>query len=504
MNDLRFYWSLLLRRLPVMLALFLVFTLLGVVTAIRAPATYSTSAQLLIESPQISAETAGAANAGGAETLQVVEQQLMTRANLIDIANKFNVFPNPALTPDEKVTRMRAATQIRRASGRDQASMMTVRFTGDSPKVVADVVNEYVTLILAGNTRTRVGRAEEQLRFYEQEVERLNTDLQAQTAKIMAFKRENADALPENLQYRQGRQALLQERVSRLQTDIAALQTQRADMLRIFEETGSVSGNGSPDEQQLDRLRQRLAQLEAISQTGDNPRIRGLRAQIAAMEKSLQPAGEGEGEGQTGNALLDLNLSQIDSRIQTAQTEIEQATRELETLEASVRKTSDNALELAALERDQANIQSRYNAAVASLAQARTVERIETSARGERITVVEGASVPSQPSGPDRKKIAALGSGVGLGLAVAFFALMEILNSTIRRPSELKARFQVTPLAVIPYIETRRERRKRLGWRLMLVLAVAVTIPLALWYLHINYMPLDILTMKVLARLGLG
>lgn len=503
MIDLRFYWSLLLRRLPVMLALFLTCTVLGVVTAIRAPATYSTSAQLLVEAPQIAAEMA-TTNPGAAETLQVIEQQLMTRANLIDIANKFRVFGDEQLTPDEKVQRMREATMVRRAAGRDQASMMTVGFTGDSPAVVANVVNEYVTLILSNSTRSRVSRAEEQLRFYEQEVERLSADLDAQNARILQFKRENAEALPESLQFRQGRQALLQERAARLQNEVAALQTQRADMMRIFEQTGNVSGQSgqSPEVQTLAQARQRLAQLEAMSETDDNPRIRGLRTQIAALEQSIQQ--NGSTESQTGNPLLDLNLAQIDSRIETARTEIEQVTAELERLEESLRETSANSLSLAALERDQANIQSRYNAAVASLAQARMVERIESTARGERITVVEAASVPNLPSGPSRKKIAALGAGAGMGLAVGFFMLMELLNSAIRRPAELKARFNVIPLAVIPYIENRRERRGRVARRLALVLAVAVTIPLGLWYLHMNYMPLDILTLKIIDRLGLG
>ena len=68
MIDLRFYWSLLLRRLPVMLAVFLICSVLGAVTAIRAPATYSTSARLLVEGPQIAAEMA-TSNPGAAETL---------------------------------------------------------------------------------------------------------------------------------------------------------------------------------------------------------------------------------------------------------------------------------------------------------------------------------------------------------------------------------------------------------------------------------------------------
>ena len=128
----------------------------------------------------------------------------------------------------------------------------------------------------------------------------------------------------------------------------------------------------------------------------------------------------------------------------------------------------------------------------------------DASSSSKRISVIEAASVPSYPSGPNRKKIAMAGIGLGLSLAGAFFVLMELLNNTIRRPAELQSRFQITPLAVIPFIEGRRERRQRRAIRLAAILAVVVIIPLGLWVLHTQYMPLDILAQKIVTRLGLG
>ena len=45
--DFRFYWALLLRRMPVMLLFVLVCSGLGVVTALQLPEPYTTSARLL-------------------------------------------------------------------------------------------------------------------------------------------------------------------------------------------------------------------------------------------------------------------------------------------------------------------------------------------------------------------------------------------------------------------------------------------------------------------------
>lgn len=505
MIDLRFYWSLLIRRLPIMLALLIICSSFGAVSAIRAPSTYTTSARLLVEDPQIL--QGNAAQTGNGQGLDVIEQQLMTRANLIDIANKLNVFAaEPALSVDERVQRMRASASIRRSSGRDQATMMTVSFTSLNPRIAAAVVNEFTTLVLSMNTRNRVGRAEERLSFYQQEVERLSADLDQQNARILEFKRQNANALPENLAYNQNRQSLLQERISRVESELASLSTQRKDMLRLFEETGSIrqtSQPATPEEQQLAQLRAELNAMLGVY-AEDSPRVRALRSRIATAEGLVQSQSAGSNEEATGNSLLDVSLSQIDTRITALKAELDQANTQLETIQTAVAATATNSIMLGALERDQANTQARYNAAVADQSQARTVERIETSSRGQQITVLEAANVPNSPSGPNRKKIAAAGIGLGLGLAAAFFAVMEILNNTIRRPGELRSRFEITPLAVIPYIDTRQERRRRRRVTLMLIVAVLVLIPLGLWGLHTQYMPLDMLAQKVISRLGFG
>lgn len=505
MIDLRFYWSLILRRLPVMLALIIICSVFGAVWALRAESVFSASARLLVEAPQI--EEQGVVRTSSAETLQLIEQQLMTRANLIDVANKLKVFgENSTLSVDEKVDQMRAQTSVRRAGGRDQAAMMTLGFSSPNPRIAAGVVNEYTTLILAANSRSRLGQAEERLSFYQQEVERLNADLDQQNALILEFKNANANALPENLTFRQNRQAMLQERVARLESELSQIATQRQDMLRLFEQTGNIQAPAmptTPEQQQLAALRAELNSVLSVYAEG-SPRVQSLRNRIAATEKIVEAQAVPAETTATGNSLLDVNLSQLDSRAASMRTELDQANAELEDLQLSISTTAANAIALGSLERDLANIRSRYDGAVANLGQARTAERIEASARGQRISVLEAASVPGQPSGPNRMKIAAMGVGLGLALAGGFFVLMELLNSSIRRPAELQGRFQVTALAVIPYIESRQERRHRQLVMLSVTLAVLVLIPLGLWAIHTQYMPLDLLAQKVVSRLGLG
>ena len=263
--SFRFYLGLLLRRLPVMMALIIVCSGIGIVTALQLPATYDSTATLSVESAQISVDSLDAATQTSAnEQLSLIQQRLLTRSNLLDIANKYQVFENMTeINPGTVYLAMVANTEILRTGGFNEATTMTLRFTARNGQVAANVVNEYVTDILEANTDFRISRAEDTFQFFEGEVERLGADLDAQSARIVEFKAANKGTLPDDLDYRLGRQSLLQERLSRLESERAATENQRQEIIRIFETTGRIESpddeDRSPEEEQLERLQGELA-----------------------------------------------------------------------------------------------------------------------------------------------------------------------------------------------------------------------------------------------------
>ena len=132
--DLKFYYQLMLRRLPVMTVIFTLCAGLGVALAMTLPPKYEADAKLLVERAQIPGGLAeSTVQIEANQQLQVIQQRLLTRANLVDVANKYRVFRGETgLSPDDVVDRMRDQTDIRLLTGRDRATFMEISFTSGS------------------------------------------------------------------------------------------------------------------------------------------------------------------------------------------------------------------------------------------------------------------------------------------------------------------------------------------------------------------------------------
>ncbi|MEJ6396250.1 lipopolysaccharide biosynthesis [Gymnodinialimonas sp. 2305UL16-5] len=511
--DLKFYWNLILRRLPAMMAIIIICSVVGVIMAMRAPVTYQANAVLLVEPPQIPdalADTIVRDNAG--ESIEIIRRQLMTRANMLDIANDLNVFENySSMSPDTIVGNMRRQTDIRSRGGRGQPLIVTVRFEARTGRIAANVVNDYVTRITSANVEIRTDAAQDTLNFFEQEVDRLSTELELQSARITQFQTENASALPSEQTIRINRQALLLDRLTRAQRDRDNLMEQRSNLIQIFERTGQVEVSEAipltADERELQGLEREMSQALTIY-SAQSPqvqliqrRIDVLTEQIATQAANLQP--EATGEAVEGPSVLDLQLSQIDSQIEALTQEISGLETELADLDDAIGRTPLNAITLNSLQRDYDNVRSQYDLAVERLSQASTGARIEDTARGQRISLIEAATVPNSPASPNRPRIALTGAALGIGLAGALFMMLELLNRSVRRPVEITNNLGIIPLATVPYIENPSTRTVRRLIRIASLVIIVIGIPAALWAVDTYYQPLDVLTSRVLNRLGL-
>jgi polysaccharide chain length determinant protein (PEP-CTERM system associated) len=507
--DVKFYLSIFLRRLPYFLVIAAFLSAVGIAVASILPPIYRSSASILVESQQIPGELAqSTVPINPIEQIQIIEQRLMTRANLLTLASRFDIYADqPNIAANAIVDDMRSRTLftpvgVGRGPG---ATIFEISFSSESPGQAAEITNELVTLVLQENVSIRTDRAGDTLDFFQNESKRLSGELDRLSQQIMRFKSENSGALPDSLTFRRSQQALNQERLLQLEREETALKDSRERVIAIYERTGRLTAAEAPgtqEERDLEQLRRRLLDAQVIY-SPTNPNIRLLQNRIAALEKIVeeQRALEGDLEGMSE---LDIALAETDGRLEFIAEERARIEAQQAELEESIKATPANELALGGLQRDYANTQRQYNETVASLSQAAIGERIEVLSKGERFTLIEPAVAPAAPEQPNRVLIAGAGVGAGIGAGLGFVVLLELLNRSIRRPSELSSQLGIQPFATIPYIRTQRETRWKRGILTGTLFLIAVAIPAGLFALHTWYLPLDLLIRQLLEKTGLG
>src|SRR5882724_11074924 len=244
--DVWSYVALLKRRKLLLILPFILVLSVGFVVTMALPPIFRSEARILVESQQIPTELVRpTVTAGAKERIQVIEQRVMTRENLLNIVEKFQLFPGKrqSLSGTELMDMMAARArmqplELESRRRNDLTIALTVSFEYEVPQIARNVANELVTLILAEDARNRTSRASETTRFLSREVKKLETDLGTIEGQIADLKRKTVDAVPERV--------------------ILQLAAMRAEL----SEKSGIYSSAHPE---LVRLKRQIAALEEIT-----------------------------------------------------------------------------------------------------------------------------------------------------------------------------------------------------------------------------------------------
>ena len=521
--DFKFLVGIFLRRLPIFVVVVAFLTSLGVSVALLLPPQYQSTATMLVEQEQIPESLAASTvRTATAEQLRIIEQRLLSRGRLLEVANQLDLFRDEdtgarVLSASDLVSTMRQNTQfnLQHAGGRrggGGTAILRISHSGEDPVAVAAVVNELVTLVLEENVAIRTAQAGETLEFFEQEVERLNAELDAQSARLLEFQSEAGIAVPGNVTFLRGRLSSLEDRLAQQAQETARLEDQRERLVQLFETTGGISQEQtqSPLQRELAAAREELFDAQVIY-SDQNPRLRVLEARVEQLEQRVARAAEAnadinqaasEERRDQARILFDAQLAEIDAQLAAIAEERAATEAEMETVTNQIGEATQNGFTIAKLQRDLDGIRSDFQTARNRLSAAETGERIELLAKGQRISVIEQALVPSSPISPNRPLIAAAGFGGGVAAGLGLIVLLELLNKSIRRPVELTQRLGITPIGVVPYIRTDREIAIKRAVIAIVVALLLIGVPALLLLVHSFVTPLDRLLEPFVNRLG--
>jgi uncharacterized protein involved in exopolysaccharide biosynthesis len=286
--DVWHYIAILRRRIYFLVIPFVLVFAGGFAMAMLMPAIYVAEGKLLVESQQIPTELVRPTiTATAKERIQVIEQRVMTRDNLLAIADRYQLFPGKRqnLSATQLLDLMRQRTRLtpfeldQRRRSDALTIALTVAFEYEQADVAMRVANELVTLILNEDARNRTSRAHETTSFLAREVKKLEGELGTIEAQIADFRTKNN------------------------RETVADKTTMQLALLKAeFQEKATLYTDAHPE---MVRLKRQMAVLEKIAAqtTQFESGLEALVGQRAAIQKNLEGATQRAAQARLGESL---------------------------------------------------------------------------------------------------------------------------------------------------------------------------------------------------------
>jgi len=493
---------------------------LGVAVVFALPPVYQATGTILVESQQIPTDLIQASVTTYAdERIEVIKQRVMTRENLLRIIRKYNLFADegPTFTPSDQIDEMRKtmAVELVDATVRpDRKGTIAFRlsFEHRRPEVARSVANDLMTLFLEENVRVRTQRAAQTTEFLTQEADKLKKELSGLEAQIAKYKQEHGRALPENF-------ALGMASMQRLEADLRQLERDSASTeqeLRGLEAdrdaaaSGQLAYAGGPTSSvtELQRAKADVARLSA-TYTDDHPDVKAAKRKVESLTRAVATEASGPASARQAGIGSGGAVARVDGRIGS----LRQRLRVLEGQKASVRgrlaemdvslvRSPDVERGFSALTRDYQSAQKKYEEILGKKMTAQVAENLEEDQKAERFAVLEPPELPEKPLKPNRKKLLAFSLLLAMVAPVGFVSCMEALHGTVRGVGQISAILGQKPLVTVPVIPVAAEIAMRRRSQLYLAGGGVLALCLGLVVVHFLVLPLDVLFLKAVFRLG--
>lgn len=489
------YWSMLLRRKWLALAIFLACVAGAGALCVALPVSYRSSTLILVEGQKIPENyVQSVIGPTIEERLNSIQQQVMSRTVLTQMIKEFSLYPDAVgrsgiedvverLQKDVSVTTM--ASKVQRAAG--GIDSFSISFAHENPVLAMKVTERLASNFIEENLKVREQLVEGASEFLEQELALAKERLEEQEKAIGTFKTRHMGELPEQIQ---ANISTLDRLGLQQSTTMEAIQkasdrlTLMDKMIKEYESPGAapvgmVSGLGGaqvvdPFVVRLKELERNLASLAAEYKENYpdvvslKEEIKNLKAQIANKPKEkMEPANHSEPvrESRVSDVYLRELMRQRDEaklELSSLKERLFRIKQQIRDYEGRVEKAPAREQELMILDRDYHNLRENYKTLLDKKLNARLAENLEKRQKGEQFRVLDPANLPTKPEKPNRLNIMLVGLALGCGAGIGWVFVLESLKPVFRRSEDVESYLQLKVLASIPNFRSILGRDHRL------------------------------------------
>ena len=400
--------------------------------------------------------------------LASMREQILSRARLMPIIERFNLYGNGKMSMDDRIDITRKNIDIKpihsemaRTGG---LPGFFISFTASDARTAQQVAGEITSLFVNENLRSRASSVEGTQEFLQGQLAEAKQNLDDQDAKLAAFEQKYMGKLP-------GEEAPNMNMMSSLNTQLDAT-TQalaRMEQDKSYEEAmlaqqqsvaqTSERGGAAPQAQQAE-LQGLLNEEADLTKryTDDYPdvaavrrKIKDLRAEMASAPPPAPTAPVSVANRADSPAVLQLRgqIRSLDQAIAQKRHEQGQISGQLKIYQDRISSSPMVQEEYKNLTRDYSTAQAFYDSLLKNVNQSKMATDLEKRQQGEQFKVMDEPNLPDEPSYPKRGVFLTGGLAAGLGLGLLLVAWIEYRDTALRSERDIWAFTKLPTLAVI-------------------------------------------------------
>ncbi|MES9971386.1 MAG: lipopolysaccharide biosynthesis protein [Candidatus Thiodiazotropha sp.] len=519
------YIAILKRRKMQLIVPAAIILLLSIGLALGLPSIYRAEATILIEQQEIPSELVrSTVTSYAGERIQVISQRVMTTENLGKIIDSYGLYKDErddtSLTllaeelREDIELEMISADVVDPRSGRPTTATIafTLAFSNKQPRVAQKVTNELISLYLDENLRQRTQSALETSTFLSAEAGRLNKEITELEASLAEFKEKHVNNLPElqqlNIQLMERNERELSETIQQIRNLEERKIYLQSELMQMSPTTDLYNSSGNRVVGTEDRLRALQTEYLALATryTDDHPTLIKMKDEIETLEKELDSNPAQKQKSQSDNPAY----LQLATQLKAAESELASLNTMREEIKAKIKDFEDRLMQSPQVEREYRNLTRDYDNALAKYQEvkakqleAQLAESLERERKGERFSLIEPPQLPEEPDKPNRIAIVLLGFVLSLIGGSGNIIVRESMDQAVYGSKAVEAITLAPPLAVIPYIECSEDQRHRTVSSTKAILGVLAVICVSVLFVHIFYMPLDVILHITLRKFGI-
>jgi len=346
---------------------------IALVVAVVLPPVYRSTATILIKEQEIPQELVRSTVTSFAdERIQVISQQVMTRATLLDMVDKYGLYGKlrQRETSEEILDRMRSdikltpisadVTDRRTGSPVKSTIAFTLSYDSEVAGNAQKIANELTTLFLNENVKNRQQKAAETTTFLDEELLRVSAHVSELEKQLSDYKLKNQGRTPELSQTNQVGSERSYDDQQRIEREIAFLGERKESLKRQLAQTKpnlAVQGAAGAIADPQDRLVALQSQLAGLVGTysEEHPDIKRLRREIANLKAQTGLADDGA-EREAKLEELRAQISVLQQKYGDDYPDLARLRRTYATLESAVKADGGAAAREARLKELQAQI----------------------------------------------------------------------------------------------------------------------------------------------------